>query len=62
VACGGMDSAFALGNGGRELQGAISTRSSPNGCGTVSGSSSDSRHGPKSRQEAALCVGVVTRV
>jgi hypothetical protein len=61
-ACSGKDSALALDNGGRELQGAVSTGSSPNGCGTASASSSGSRRGPKHRREAALCVGAVARV
>jgi hypothetical protein len=61
-ACSGKDSTLSLGNGGRELQGAISTGSSPNGCGTVSASSSGSRRGPKHRREATLCVGVAARV
>jgi hypothetical protein len=49
MACGGKDSALALGNGGRELEGAISTVSWPNRCGIASTSSSGSRHGPKHR-------------
>jgi hypothetical protein len=61
-ACGGKDSSLALGNGGRELQGAISTSSSPNGSGTMSASSSGSHRGPKHHREAALCVGAVARV
>jgi hypothetical protein len=62
VACGSEDSALALSIGGRELQGVVSTGSSPNGCGTASASSSGSHHGPKHCQEAALCVGVAARV
>jgi hypothetical protein len=62
MACDGKDSAVALGNSGRELQGAISTGSSPNGCGTASASSLGSHHGPKHRQEAVLCVGAAARV
>jgi hypothetical protein len=46
-ACSGKDSALVLSNGGRELQGAISTGFSPNGCGTASASSLGSRRGPK---------------
>jgi hypothetical protein len=46
MACGGKDSALALSNGGRELQGVVSTGSSLNGCGTASASWSGSRHGP----------------
>jgi hypothetical protein len=61
-ACGGKDSALALGNGGWELQGAVSTSSSPNGCGTASASSSGSHRGPKHRREAALRVGAAARV
>jgi hypothetical protein len=61
-ACGGKDLALALGNGGRELQGAVSTGSSPNGCDTVSASSSGSHRGPNHRREVALCVGAATRV
>jgi hypothetical protein len=34
----------------------------PNRCGTTSASSSGSRHGPKHRREAALCVGAAARV
>jgi hypothetical protein len=60
--CGSKDSALALGNGGRELQGVVSTGSSPNRCGTMSASSSGSHRGPKHRQEAALCVGAAARV
>jgi hypothetical protein len=62
MACGGKDLALALGNGGRELQGAISIGSSPNGSGTASASSSGSHRGPKHCREAALCVGAVARV
>jgi hypothetical protein len=62
MACNEKDSAVALGNGGRELQGAVSTGSLPNGCGTALASSLGSRRGPKHRREAALCVGVVARV
>jgi hypothetical protein len=62
MACSSKDSALALGNGGRELQGAVSTGSSPNGCNTASASSSGSRHGPKHRREVALCVGAAARV
>jgi hypothetical protein len=47
MACGDKDPALALDNGGRELQGAVSTSSSPNGCGTASASSSGSRRCPK---------------
>jgi hypothetical protein len=61
-ACGGKNSALALGNGGREIQGAVSTGSLPNGCDTASASSSGSRRGPKHRREAALCVGAAARV
>jgi hypothetical protein len=61
LASGGMDFALALGNGGRELQGAVSIGSSPNGCGTASASSSGSHRGPKHCREAALCVGAMAR-
>jgi hypothetical protein len=62
MACGGKDSTLALSNGRRELQGAISTGSSPNGCDIASASSSGSHRGPKHRREAALCVGAAARV
>jgi hypothetical protein len=62
MACGSKGSALALSNDGRELQGAVSAGSSPNGCSTASTSSSGSHHGPKHSREAALCVGVVSRV
>jgi hypothetical protein len=62
VACGGKDSTLALSNGGRDLQRPVSTRSSPNECGTASASSSGSHRGPKHHREAKLCVGAVARV
>jgi hypothetical protein len=62
MVCGGKDLAPVLGNGGRELQVAVSTRSSPNGCGTMSESSLCSHRAPKHRREAALCVGAAARV
>jgi hypothetical protein len=49
VACDGKDYALVLSKGGRELQGAESTRSLPTGCGTASASSLGSRRGPKHR-------------
>jgi hypothetical protein len=49
MVCSDKDPALALDNGGRELQGAISTGSSPNRCGTASASSSGSRRCPKQR-------------
>jgi hypothetical protein len=39
MACSRKDATLALANGGRELQGVVSTRSSPNRCGTASTSS-----------------------
>jgi hypothetical protein len=62
VACGGKDTTLVLGNGKKDLQGAESIGSSPNGCGTASTSSTGSRRGPKHHQEAALCMGPVARV
>jgi hypothetical protein len=62
VACDGNDSALVQDNGRRELRGAESTRSSPNGCGPASASSSGNHRGPKHRREAALCVGAAARV
>jgi hypothetical protein len=58
VVCNGKDSTLVLGNGGRELHGAESTGSSPNRCGTASGSQCGAKH----RREVALCVGAAARV
>jgi hypothetical protein len=62
VARDGKASALVLGNGGRELQEVESTRSSSNGCGTASASSSGNCRGPKHHRVEMLCVGAATRV
>jgi hypothetical protein len=56
MACGGKDSALALGNEGRELQGGVSTGTSPNVCDIALASSSGSRCGTKHHREAAFNV------
>jgi hypothetical protein len=57
VVCDGKDSILVLNNGGRELQGAESTGSSPNGCGTASASSSGGHCGPKTPSRGGTMCG-----